>query len=121
MMVASCPDTELELRHVSWGDRTAGLSDRSTDAAFVWLPLPQPPYRWVTIAREPRLVALPNDHRLAARGAVTMLPVSDLSPSELVLAWNERYPTPLLETFAAMCAQVASGDGAAAFDGGCPQ
>ena len=112
MMVASCPDTELELRHVSWGDRTAGLSDRSTDSAFVWLPLPQPPNLWDTIAREPRL---------AARGAVTMLPVSDLSPSELVLAWNERYPTPLLETFAAMCAQVASGDGAAAFDGGCPQ
>ena len=51
MMVASCPAVELELRHVAWSDRTAGLADRSTDAAFVWLPLPQPPYRWVTIAR----------------------------------------------------------------------
>jgi DNA-binding transcriptional LysR family regulator len=195
MMVASCPDVELELRHVSWGDRTAGLSDRGTDAAFVWLPLPQPPYRWVTIAREPRLVALPNGHRLAARsevsiadlldepflalpesagplrdywlaiddrdghpvrihaevddteetyeavasgigicllaagnapifarGDVTMLPVHDLSASELVLAWNERHCPPLLETFAAMCAQVASGDGAAAvFDDRCAQ
>jgi DNA-binding transcriptional LysR family regulator len=38
-MVASCPGVELELRQVGWGDRTAGLSDRSTDAAFVWLPL----------------------------------------------------------------------------------
>jgi DNA-binding transcriptional LysR family regulator len=181
MMVASCPDVELDLRHSPWSDRTAGLSDRSTDAAFVWLPLPQPPYRWVTIAREPRLVALPNDHRLAARssvsitelldepflalpasagplrdywlaleerdghpvrvqaeindteetyeavasgigicllaagnapifarGDVTMLPVHDLSPSELVLAWNERHCPPLLETFAAMCEQVAT-------------
>jgi DNA-binding transcriptional LysR family regulator len=187
MMVASCPDAELELRHVAWGDRTGGLSDRSTDAAFVWLPLPQPPYRWVTIAREPRLVALPNDHRLAARatvsiadlldepflalpesagalrdywlalddrnghpvriaaeisdteetyeavasgigvcllaagnapifarGDVTMLPVHDLSPSELVLAWNERHCPPLLETFAGLCAQVATDDGVAA-------
>jgi DNA-binding transcriptional LysR family regulator len=195
LMVASCPDAELELRHVPWADRTAGLSDRGTDAAFVWLPLPQPPYRWVTIAREPRLVALPNDHRLAdrgsvsiadllnepflalpesagplrdywlaldernghpvriraeindteetyeavasgigicllaagnapifARGDVTMLPVLDLSPSELVLAWNERHCPPLLETFAAVCAQVASGDGSPpAFGDTCAQ
>ena len=187
MLVANCPDVELELRQVTWSDRTAGLSDRGTDAAFVWLPLPQPPYRWVTIAREPRLVALPNDHRLAAhasvsmadlldepflalpesagplrdywlalddrdghpvriqaeindteetyeavasgigicllaagnapifaRGDVTMLPVRDLSPSELVLAWNERHCPPLLETFAALCEQVATSDDGAA-------
>jgi DNA-binding transcriptional LysR family regulator len=187
MMVASCPDAELALRQVAWSDRTAGLADRSTDAAFVWLPLPQPPYRWVTIAREPRLVALPNDHLLAgrdsvsmadllhepflalpesagplrdywlglderdghpvriaaeisdteetyeavasgigicllaagnapifARGDVTMLPVRDLTPSELVLAWNERHCPPLLETLANLCERVvAGGDGAA--------
>jgi DNA-binding transcriptional LysR family regulator len=182
MMVASCPEAMLDLRQVPWSDRTAGLADRSTDAAFVWLPLPQPPYRWVTIAREPRLVALANDHRLAgrtsvtmadlldepflalpatagplrdfwlasaerdghpiriaaeindteetyeavasgigicllaagnapifARGDVTMLPVTDLPPSELVLAWSERHCPPLLETFAALCEQVVTG------------
>jgi DNA-binding transcriptional LysR family regulator len=183
MMVASCPAVELELRHAPWSDRTAGLSDQSTDAAFVWLPLPRPPYRWVTIARETRLVALANEHPLAARtsvsmadlldepflalapsagplrdywlalderaghpvriaaeindteetyeavasgigicllaagnapifarGDVTMLPVRDLSPSELVLAWNERHCPPLLETFAALCERVATGE-----------
>ena len=181
LMVGGCPDVELELRHAPWSDRTAGLADGSTDAAFVWLPLPRPPYRWVTIAREPRLVALANDHRLAgeesvsmtdlldepflalpesagalrdfwlavddrdghpvrieaeindteetyeavasgigicllasgnapifARGDVTMLPVRDLGPSELVLAWNERRCPPLLETFAALCEQEAA-------------
>jgi DNA-binding transcriptional LysR family regulator len=181
-MVATCPGAQLELRHVAWSDRTAGLADRSTDAAFVWLPLPRPPYRWVTIAREPRLVALPNNHRLAARasvsmaelldepflalpasagplrdywlaiderggrevrvaaeindteetyeavasgvgicllaagnapifarGDVTMIPVDDLSPSELVLAWNERHCPPMLETFAALCQEVVAG------------
>jgi DNA-binding transcriptional LysR family regulator len=181
LMVGGCPDVELELRHAPWSDRTAGLADASTDAAFVWLPLPRPPYRWVTIAREPRLVALANDHRLAgeesvsmtdlldepflalpesagalrdfwlavddrdghpvrieaeisdteetyeavasgigicllaagnapifARGDVTMLPVRDLGPSELVLAWNERRCPPLLETFAALCEQEAA-------------
>jgi DNA-binding transcriptional LysR family regulator len=187
MMVASCPDVSLELRHMPWSDRTAGLSEGSTDAAFVWLPLPTPPYRWVTVAREARLVALPNNHRLADRdgvsiadlldepflalpasagplrdywlaledrgghpvrieaeisnteetyeavasgigicllaagnapifdrGAVTMLPVVDLGPSELVLAWNERRCPPLLETFVAFCLQIVSGAGAVA-------
>jgi DNA-binding transcriptional LysR family regulator len=180
MMVASCPEVELELRQVAWSDPTGGLAAQVTDAAFVWLPLVHPPYRWVTIAREPRLVALPNAHRLAGResvvlgdlleepflalpqaagplrdhflalpernghpvniaaeindteetyeavasgigvcllaagnapifdrGDVTMLPVRDLGPSELVLAWHERRSPPLLETFARLCVEVA--------------
>jgi DNA-binding transcriptional LysR family regulator len=180
MMVASCPGVALELRQVAWSDPTAGLASQITDAAFVWLPLDHPPYRWVTIAREPRLVALPNAHPLAGResvsfaelldepflalpptagalrdhflavderdghpvriaaeindteetyeavasgigicllaagnapifdrGDVTMLPVHDLGPSELVLAWNERRSPPLLETFARLCEEVA--------------
>ena len=76
-MVASCPDVELELHQVAWSDRTAGLADRSTDAAFVWLPLPQPPYRWVTIATEPRLVALPNGHALAGHDSVSIADLLD--------------------------------------------
>jgi DNA-binding transcriptional LysR family regulator len=76
-MVASCPEVELELHQVAWSDRTAGLADRSTDAAFVWLPLPQPPYRWVTIATEPRLVALPNGHALAGHDSVSIADLLD--------------------------------------------
>ena len=182
MLVASCPEVELELRQVAWSDPTADLPRRITDAAFVWLPLDHTRYRRVTIAREPRLVALPNVHRLAGRasvsigdlldepflalpasagplrdhflavpernghpvriaaeindteetyeavasgigicllaagnapifdrGDVTMLPVRDLGPSELVLAWDERRSRPLLERFAQLCADVASG------------
>src|SRR4051794_28567586 len=44
-LLASCPGATLELRQVAWADRTAGLEARDTDAAFVWLPLPAPPYR----------------------------------------------------------------------------
>ena len=184
LMVESCPDAELELRHIPWSDQSAGLADGATDAAFVWLPVEQPPYRWVTIAREPRLVALPNHHPLAtrdqvsirelldepflalpasagamrdfwlaadqrdgrpahiaaeitntdetyeavasgigicllaagnapifARGGLTMLPVSDLSPAELVLAWHEQRCPPLLETFARFCEKIARDSG----------
>jgi DNA-binding transcriptional LysR family regulator len=76
-LVASCPDATLELRQVAWADRTAGLQARETDAAFVWLPLPAPPYRWVTIATEPRLVAMPSAHALAQRSSVTFDEIRD--------------------------------------------
>ena len=180
-MQERCPDAGFELRQMPWSDPTAGLSERTTDAAFVWLPLPQPPYRWITIASEPRLVAVSRRHRLAsrrtvtgselldepflalpesagplrdhwlavdergghpvriaatindteetyeavaagvgvcllaagnapifARGDVVMPTVSDLSPSELVLAWHERHRPPLLEAFVATCQQVVA-------------
>src|SRR6266567_5312377 len=32
------PGWRIELQSVGWGDPTAGLHDRATDAAFVWLP-----------------------------------------------------------------------------------
>jgi DNA-binding transcriptional LysR family regulator len=176
-LIEDCPDATLELRQVTWADRTAGLEQGETDAAFVWLPLPAPPYRWVTVASEPRLVAMASTHRLAdrgsvtfadivdepflalppsagplrdywlagattiaaeindteetyeavaagigvcllaagnapifARGDVTMLEVTDLSPAELVLAWHERHCPPLLERFVALCAEVVGGE-----------
>jgi DNA-binding transcriptional LysR family regulator len=181
-MVADCPDARFELRQVAWSDRTAGLGDGSTDAAFIWQPLSGAPYRSIPIAREPRLVALSAGHPLAERddvamadlldepflalpasagplrdywlaldhrdghpariageitdteetyeavasgigvcllaagnapifdrGGITMLPVRDLSPSELVLAWSERNCPPLLHTFIERCAEVATG------------
>jgi DNA-binding transcriptional LysR family regulator len=70
------PEAHIELRQVAWGDRTAGLADGSTDASFVWLPLPGP-YAWVTIAREPRLVAMPTGHRLAGEEAVPFTELLD--------------------------------------------
>ena len=180
-LVADCPDATLELRQVAWADRTAGLEQGDTDAAFVWLPLPAPPYRWVTVASEPRLVAMPSTHALAdrtsvtfddireepflalpqsagplrdywlagatnvvaeindteetyeavaagigvcllaagnapifARGDVTMLEVTDLSPAELVLAWHERHCPPLLERFVNLVAAVSQKEFSAA-------
>jgi DNA-binding transcriptional LysR family regulator len=174
-----CDESDFEMRQMPWSDPTGGLADRTTDAAFVWLPLPQPPYRWVTIAREPRLVAVSRQHRLASRRTVTMaelldepflaLPedagpardhwlalderrghpvriagtindteetyeavaagvgvcllaagnapilargdvvmpvVSDIGPSELVLAWHERHQPPLLDAFVTTCQDV---------------
>ena len=178
-----CPDADFEMRRMPWGDPSAGLADRTTDLAFVWLPLPSPPYRWVTVAREPRLVAVSRRHRLAgrrtvsladlldepflalpesagplrdhflalderkghpvriaatiadteqtyeavaagvgvcllaagnapifARGDVVMPEVTDIGPSELVLAWHERQRPPLLDAFVATCQEVLAGE-----------
>jgi DNA-binding transcriptional LysR family regulator len=64
---AACPDAQVRLRQVSWEDPTAGLADGSSDVAFVWLPLPdQDRYDHLVVAEEPRLVAFPDGHRLAA-------------------------------------------------------
>ena len=75
---AACPDAELKLRQVGWEDPSAGLADGSSDVAFVWLPVPdQDRYRTVVVAEEPRLVAMPEAHRLAGREVVDFADLLD--------------------------------------------
>lgn len=75
---AAHPRAELRLRQVGWQDPTAGLADGSSDVAYVWLPLPdEQRYEVLVVAREPRLVALPDGHRLAGREAVDFAELLD--------------------------------------------
>ncbi|MBM2614303.1 LysR family transcriptional regulator [Actinoplanes sp. LDG1-06] len=68
----------LHLRQIPWSDPTGGLAGDEADAAFVWLPLPSPSrYRWLPVATEPRLVALPAAHRLAGRERVDLADLAD--------------------------------------------
>ncbi|MGW7412923.1 LysR family transcriptional regulator [Streptomyces sp. NPDC054863] len=68
---AEHPEATPSVRQVGWSDPTAGLADGSSDAAFVWLPLPEPSrYAHLVLAEEPRLVALPTSHPLADRIAI---------------------------------------------------
>ena len=80
-LAEAAPGVRLHLRQVPWDDPTGGLTaagpDR-TDAALVWLPVPQPDrYAWLTVTTEPRLLALPGTHRLAARDTVDISDVLD--------------------------------------------
>ncbi|GGU03276.1 LysR family transcriptional regulator [Streptomyces violascens] len=69
-LISGYPHARPVLRQVNWADPSAGLADRSSDVAFVWLPLPDGDrYRYAVVAQEPRLVALPQGHPLAARAA----------------------------------------------------
>ncbi|MER5937738.1 LysR substrate-binding domain-containing protein [Streptomyces sp. NPDC001928] len=75
---AGHPNTVLLLRQVSWADATAGLADGDADVAFVWLPLPDADrYGWTVIARESRLVALPETHRLASQPEIDFTDLMD--------------------------------------------
>ncbi|MEE4543457.1 LysR family transcriptional regulator [Streptomyces sp. V4-01] len=75
---AAHPDAALRLRHVGWEDPSAGLADGGSDVAFVWLPLPdQDRYAYLVVAEEPRLVALPDRHPLAARDTVDFADLLD--------------------------------------------
>ncbi|MER5707715.1 LysR family transcriptional regulator [Streptomyces sp. NPDC002122] len=72
------PEARLKLRQVAWEDPTAGLADGSCDVAFVWLPLARADrFRWVVVAAEPRLVALPATHPLAARESLDFAELLD--------------------------------------------
>ncbi|MFJ5027234.1 LysR family transcriptional regulator [Streptomyces sp. NPDC088560] len=75
---AEHPEVTLRLRQLTWDDPTAGLADGGTDVAFVWLPLPdQERYDWTLVAEEPRLLALPESHPLAARAELDFADLLD--------------------------------------------
>jgi DNA-binding transcriptional LysR family regulator len=78
---ATVPSGRLQLRQIPWYDATGGLAGEGpdgTDAAFIWLPVPSPErYRWMPVATEPRLVALPVSHPLAARDRVDFAELYD--------------------------------------------
>jgi DNA-binding transcriptional LysR family regulator len=61
------PGWRLIPRLFPWEDPTAGLADHSSDVALLWLPVPDEPRLATTVLfTEPRWVALPEDHPLAA-------------------------------------------------------
>ena len=70
LMVESCPDAELDLRHIPWSDQSGGLADGATDAAFVWLPVGPADIESEVLATERLFVALSAGHPLAGRAEV---------------------------------------------------
>ena len=78
------PGWRVEMRAASWTDPTAGLASGDTDVALLRLPFPgQASFRVEVLITEPRYVALPADHRLAARDHI---PFRDLWDEPFVAA-----------------------------------
>ena len=77
-LIEAFPEAQPVLHQVSWADPTAGLATGESDVAFVWLPLPDDHrYRYTVVAREQRLVALPQGHPLAANETIDFADLLD--------------------------------------------
>jgi len=78
------PGWRVEMRAASWTDPTAGLASGDADVALLRLPFPGPAdFRVEVLITEPRYVALPAGHRLAARDHI---PFRDLWDEPFVAA-----------------------------------
>ncbi|MGD0069503.1 MAG: LysR substrate-binding domain-containing protein, partial [Streptosporangiaceae bacterium] len=64
------PGWQVELHTYEWGDQTAGLRDRTADAAFVWLPIDAAEIETEVLATERRFVAISGGHPLADRQTI---------------------------------------------------
>ena len=64
------PGWQVELRTYGWGEPTAGLRERTSDAAFLWLPIDAAEIETAVLATERRFVAISARHPLADRQAI---------------------------------------------------
>ncbi|GHF53842.1 LysR family transcriptional regulator [Streptomyces morookaense] len=78
------PGWRVDMRQAAWSDPTAGLAAADVDAALLRLPFPgQDTLRVEVLFAEPRWVALPAAHPLAARACI---PFRDLWDEPFVAA-----------------------------------
>jgi DNA-binding transcriptional LysR family regulator len=71
------PGWRVELRSFGWGDPTAGLHERVSDAAFLWLPIDADDIVYEILVTERRVIALSTKHPLAGRSSVTFAEIAD--------------------------------------------
>jgi DNA-binding transcriptional LysR family regulator len=84
------PGWRLDMRQADWSHPTAGLADGEVDAALLRLPFPgQDAFNVEVLLTEPRWVALPESHRLAASAQIA---VADLRDEPFI--WTSRSPAP---------------------------
>ncbi|MFI1183163.1 LysR family transcriptional regulator [Streptomyces sp. NPDC020799] len=84
------PGWRVDMRQAAWSDPTAGLADADADVALLRLPFPgQDALRMTELFAEPRWVALPSAHPLAAR---ELIPFRDLWDEPFVAAPAESGP-----------------------------
>jgi DNA-binding transcriptional LysR family regulator len=84
------PGWRVEMRQADWSHPTAGLADGEVDAALLRLPFPgQDAFNVEVLLTEPRWVALPESHRLAASERIAF---ADLRDEPFI--WTSRSPAP---------------------------
>jgi len=83
----SYPDVLVQPKRLDWGSEVDALREGVVDVAFVWLPAPTEGVTLLIVAREPRIVGLPVNHRLADHDNLRIIDLRD-EP----LLWTARAP-----------------------------
>jgi DNA-binding transcriptional LysR family regulator len=123
---AAHPDLVVDVLRTSWDDQVEVLHDGRVDVSYVRLPIDQTGLKLVPLFSEPRLVALPAGHRLAAHETVGISDLADehlLQDPAAVPEFREvsselrsrasRRPIPTIRTVEEKLEHVATGQGIA--------
>jgi DNA-binding transcriptional LysR family regulator len=108
----STPGWRVDMQQAAWSDPTAGLASGDVDAALLRLPFPgQDAVRIEVLLTEPRWVALPATHPLAARDQISFHQLWDepfvAAPAETGW-WRDYWLTPPTEEPSAMRSRPAA-------------
>ncbi len=71
------PDAEVQVTHLDWGQALDALLGHRADAVVTRLPFPTDGLHVTVLYDEPRVLAIPVDHRLAGRDFVTLDDIAD--------------------------------------------
>jgi DNA-binding transcriptional LysR family regulator len=84
------PDVEIELLHVNWYEQAEVLRDGRADVGYLRRPFDTDGIDTVPVGAEPKVVVLPDTHRLAARRRLTR---ADLDGEQILDAAARRTAT----------------------------
>src|ERR1700744_1991929 len=71
------PDADVQVMHLVWDQARHALLDHRVDAVVTRLPFPTDQLHVTVLYDEPRVLAIPIDHRLAGRESVTLDDIAD--------------------------------------------
>jgi DNA-binding transcriptional LysR family regulator len=120
---AAHPDLTVDVIRTSWDDQVEVVHDGRVDVSYVRLPIDQAGLKLNPLFSEPRLAALPADHRLAGKETVSITDLADehlLQNPDAVPEWRDiapemrsqnRQPVPAIRTVEEKLEYVAAGHG----------
>lgn len=71
------PEADVQVTHLDWDKARDALLDHRVDAVVTRLPFPTDQLHVTVLYDEPRVLAVPVDHRLAGRESVTLDDIAD--------------------------------------------
>jgi DNA-binding transcriptional LysR family regulator len=117
------PELTVDVLRTNWIDQTDVVHDGQVDVSYVRLPVDQSGLAILPVATEPRVVVVPDNHRLAGKKSVSIADLADehlLQDPAAVPEWRDiatelrdgtRVETPAFRTVEEKLEHVAAGRG----------